>query len=543
MPCDGLRGVDFIQEAVSHHYDNDWASALQHFVQDENNLWCPKRIRRNYESRNKHFLGRNPANADISAETGIPKNSDLVFEDTPEGSEHSGTESPEHAPAQVPKQHPSRLPRSSWQEHSAGGPNLAPEPEVGPAEPFFAVINSAAHPWHQHVHFLNVQNAQRTWETLRATQPCLQLPDKQPPALEDDFQQLFVQLVFQHMSRVFAGEPVAPLRLLLLGTAGTGKTFAVQTLLQLLHTRLQELHLPQSTVRVAAPTGAAAFNMRWDRLIHWFRPPHFADLRFGSDALLRFQQSLEHTQLLVFDEVSMIGRQMMGRIDRRLRQSKTGRDTGSDVLGGLCARQSLTNRSMTSCLVFLATMTLESMLRAGCQTTGLEVYSSFEMVVILQTPQRIRTHVQTNRALTQAEKDYNDEAVRFLRILHRLRDLSWTVEDYYWLCKRKRSQVSLGERLRFKHAPVLMDFRRTTETNPEHNCDFFNRMRLRRLAQETQTSVARFVAVHGGIDQREGLRLDSSVFSGLSADLEIAEGAAVPIPSQKNSAFEESFLF
>ena len=291
--------------------------------------------------------GRNPANADISAETGIPKNSDLVFEDTPEGSEHSGTESPEHAPAQVPKQHPSRLPHSSWQEHSAGGPNLAPEPEVGPAEPFPAVINSAAHPWHQHVHFLNVQNAQRTWETLRATQPCLQLPDKQPPALEDDFQQLFVQLVFQHMSRVFAGEPVAPLRLLLLGTAGTGKTFAVQTLLQLLHTRLQELHLPQSTV---------------------------------CGSLLR----------------------------------------------------------------------------------------------------------------------YNDEAVRFLRILHRLRDCPGLWKTTTGSANVSAVRLAWASVLRFKHAPVLMDFRRTTETNPEHNCDFFNRMRLRRLAQETQTSVARFVAVHGG---------------------------------------------
>ena len=74
-----------------------------------------------------------------------------------------------------------------------------------------------------------------------------------------------------------------------------------------------------------------------------------------------------------------------------------------------------------------------------------------------------------------------------------------------------------------------MEFRCTTDSNPEHNCEFFNRMKLRRLARESQSSVAKFVAVHGGIDQREGLRLDAAVFNGLPADLEVAEGALVLI--------------
>ena len=109
-------------------------------------------------------------------------------------------------------------------------------------------------------------------------------------SVDDDFQQLFLQMVLQHMRRILAGDEVAPLRLLLLGTAGTGKTLAVQTLLQHLHFQIRDLRLPQSTVRVAAPTGSAAFNMRWGattvhRLIHWFRPPHFSDLKPGSDSV------------------------------------------------------------------------------------------------------------------------------------------------------------------------------------------------------------------------------------------------------------------
>ena len=60
------------------------------------------------------------------------------------------------------------------------------------------------------------------------------------------------------------------------------------------------------------------------RLIHWFTPPWFKDLPAESDALIKFQTYLQHTFLVVFDEVSMIGRQMMGRIDARLQQGMAG---------------------------------------------------------------------------------------------------------------------------------------------------------------------------------------------------------------------------
>ena len=69
-----------------------------------------------------------------------------------------------------------------------------------------------------------------------------------------------------------------PLRLLLLGTAGSGKTRAVQTVLQELQRALSIADLPVDVdrtafVRVGAPTGTAAFNLRFQattihRLIH-----------------------------------------------------------------------------------------------------------------------------------------------------------------------------------------------------------------------------------------------------------------------------------
>ena len=75
-------------------------------------------------------------------------------------------------------------------------------------------------------------------------------------------------------------------------------------------------------------------------------------------------------------------------------------------------------------------------------------------------------------------------ADRYQDLLHRFRDLRWTIEVCYLLCKRKRGAVSLGERVRFRDVPVLMDFRRASTTNPEQNCEFHNRTKLRALLKK-----------------------------------------------------------
>ena len=132
--------------------------------------------------------------------------------------------------------------------------------------------------------------------------------------------------------------------MLLLGSAGSGKTRAVQTALQELQRALAAADLPvdidpTTFVRVAAPTGSAAFNLRFNattvhRLIHWFRPPHFGEVT-NPDRLHALQKHLGLTQLIILDEVSMVGRQMMGRIDSRLEQAKAGKNEKEYSLGGV----------------------------------------------------------------------------------------------------------------------------------------------------------------------------------------------------------------
>ena len=292
---------------------------------------------------------------------------------------------------------------------------------------------------------------------------------------------------------------------------------------------------------------------RWDgapqrcTAIHWFRPPHFSDFKPGSDSLEKFQTSLQHTRLLVLDEVSVIGRQMMGRIHCRLRQSSSGRDEPVTSLGGFSC---VAVGDPAQCEAIFDQQSYDPQIRvptgydgslsnaAKLSNLGLDVCASFTTVVILKTPHRIRQLCSDQ--LSHEDTAYNDRAQRFVEVQHRLRDLAWTPDDYYWLCKRKRSAVSLGERLRFKDAPVLMEFRRTTAGNPEQNCDFFNRMKLRTLASETGVSVARFVSIHTGVDQNSGLRLDAMLFRGLPPDLELAEGALVILIS--NLAVEHGLM-
>ena len=47
MPCEELRGVDYIDSVCEHQFENSWPDFLREFVAAETNKWCPTRIRAN----------------------------------------------------------------------------------------------------------------------------------------------------------------------------------------------------------------------------------------------------------------------------------------------------------------------------------------------------------------------------------------------------------------------------------------------------------------------------------------------------------------
>ena len=112
-------------------------------------------------------------------------------------------------------------------------------------------------------------------------------------------------IVQQHQS---ATSP-PPLRMIVSGTAGTGKSYLICCLRLLLQRQLV----------VAAPTGVAAFNINGHTLHSLFRLPtreEFKDLE--REKLTRLQQAFSEVRYLIIDEMSMAGRNTLGQVDRRL---------------------------------------------------------------------------------------------------------------------------------------------------------------------------------------------------------------------------------
>ena len=200
----------------------------------------------------------------------------------------------------------------------------------------------------------------------------------------------------------------------------------------------------------------------------------------------------------------MIGRQMMGRIDSRLEQAKSTRNPNQENLGGVsCVLvgdpaqcEAITDQQIYDTVPHKLTSSDGDKQHVHLSNRGLEVYGSFTKVVVLT-----KTHRLTMIDDPKSKEDFafNDRAERFVKVLRRLRDLEWTCEDYYWLCNCKRSQLSYAERARFADAPVIMDFRRTTEDNPEENCEAYNKAHLRAVAHKENLPVIRIDAEHSGI--------------------------------------------
>ena len=402
------------------------------------------------------------------------------------------------------------------------------------------IVNPTGYDWHDsRWDDLDESQASTFLQRLRETDPTFSNTGFTLESLNDDYQQLFVHMVLDHTQHVLeclANDTTPePLRLLLFGTAGSGKTHAVKTALQEMKRHLEEAGFPITFVRVAAPTGSAAFNIKFHattihQLIHWFTPPYFNLLKEGSVQLDKFQQYLSSTELLVLDEISMVGRQMMGRIDSRMRQGVAGRDQADEHLGNLSL---IGVGDPAQCEAIMDQQiydvkphknTVEGTSASSLSNKGLEIYSSMQKVIILTKCHRL-SYIQEPANAT--EEEYNERAMRFVQVLRKLRDLNWSLEDYYWLCSRKKSKLTFAERARFQEAPVIMDFRRSTESNPENNCEFFNSIRLRAFAHETKTKVTRFNSIHVGVSQEAGQKLEDSDFRGLPVTLELAVGARV----------------
>ena len=285
-------------------------------------------------------------------------------------------------------------------------------------------------------------------------------------------------LVRQHAE----AEAPPPLRMIVSGTAGTGKSYLIHCLRLILNNRL----------RVAAPTGVAAFNIEGYTLHSLLSLPVKGDYKdLEGERLHRMQQSLANMEYLVIDEMSMVGRKILGQVDKRLRQVFPHH---ADTVFGGCSCLLFGDFGQLPPVMDLPLYTTVS--RTGLSDLGSTAYQLFDSAVVLK------------QVMRQSGQDPSQ--VLFRQILLRVRDALLTEDDWENLMKQTPARVP-----DLTPFTTALHLRPTVESVVEHN--------VSRLHASGQP-IATIKAVHTGPNATKASSEDAG---GLQPIICLAHGARV----------------
>ena len=131
--------------------------------------------------------------------------------------------------------------------------------------------------------------------------------------------------VYQKVRETGKQHRVPKLRTWLGGSAGSGKSTTLKTIVQHMRLLFQQENV-DATIELTAYTGVAAFNMGFGAktAVSSFQifPNAAWKKELSGDACRRLEQQWRNVVLLVVDEVSFIGRAFFGRMHFRLQQAK-----------------------------------------------------------------------------------------------------------------------------------------------------------------------------------------------------------------------------
>ena len=266
MPCADLSGTEYIDDVVAVHFGGSYAKALEHFVMDPVNLWCPKWIKRNYEIQNRPdrdttapaYLTTDDDSDNSEPSTGpdapdklaVRKSGlpharskkykiEYVFEPAGEPNDDSNNEEcAARQDSSTTLTHWAKANLTAEHQHSGYGPNMNAEAtKTQRQQEQFEILVNPINPsipydayWDDHEQRCKMS----TWERLETEQPKYSDDTLSRETLNDDHQQLFVTLILDHVQHLLEcirqGVQPSPMRLLLLGSAGAGKSRAVRTL-------------------------------------------------------------------------------------------------------------------------------------------------------------------------------------------------------------------------------------------------------------------------------------------------------------------------
>ena len=209
------------------------------------------------------------------------------------------------------------------------------------------------------------------------------------------------------------GNYTTPLRMVVSGTAGTGKSYLIHCPRLLL----------QLKVRVLAPTGVAAFDVDGHTLHSLLSLPTKGDFKdLQGEQLNKIQQALAGMEYLIIDEMSMVGRKMFGQVDSRLRQMFPHR---SDQVFGGCSVLLFGDFGQLPPVMDLPLYTTST--SSTLSDIGASAYQSFKHAVVL------------DQIMRQAGQDPSQ--VLFRNILLRLRNGDITEDDWKHLMTQTPAKI------------------------------------------------------------------------------------------------------
>ena len=230
-----------------------------------------------------------------------------------------------------------------------------------------------------------------------------------------------------------------PVRLIVSGTAGSGKTFLIMCLRKFCMDKFGG----DSTryVKVCAPTGTAAYNISGETLHRTLALPvpltnELPDLK--AEQLQVLQTRLEGLRLLIVDEMSMVGRRMLRAIDLRLRQAFPHQAT--ETFGGI----SVCLLGDFGQLPPVMDRPMFDEREGGGQLSedGRVSFHSFNKAVVLRRVERVH-----------GNDPYKE---RFLKLLSKVRNGTISNNDYELMSSRLASRLSRTERKQFADSPRLV---------------------------------------------------------------------------------------
>ncbi len=143
-----------------------------------------------------------------------------------------------------------------------------------------------------------------------------------PQSLNENQMMVFKRVESHYTTLLNNPEYIDPLKLIVLETAGTEKSYLIKMIQDRLYEIACDHNINISPVMLLAPISVAVFNIHGSTIYSSFSIPVSAKtFDLTGENLKRLQSKLDIMYYFVIDEKSMVGRHMLALIDLRLRQA------------------------------------------------------------------------------------------------------------------------------------------------------------------------------------------------------------------------------